>query len=217
MTFREKRALDAGRGRIDAFSKYRDSSQGTNELLDSVKEPPDKVVVGVVPLLKEHGVKKVLDAGCGYGRNSIFLAKEGFHVTALDNSSKALKVVESRVKEEKLGNVRILKGDVRKVEVPEVFDAVVIDSVFGLNEKKKMQETVNTVEGILKSGGIIVVKGFFSKKEIEEVFKNFRLISGKKEDIPITDRYGPDRETGSWVLVGEKKEPAPKLPERMQP
>lgn len=56
-----------------------------SEWLDAAAE-----VEGIVPLLQDTGVKRVLDLGCGVGRHSLFLAGKGFEVTALDASRSGL-------------------------------------------------------------------------------------------------------------------------------
>ena len=40
---------------------------------------------------KECGVQTILDLGCGMGRNSIYSAKEVFHIIGIDTSTSALK------------------------------------------------------------------------------------------------------------------------------
>ena len=44
----------------------------------------------------------VLEIGAGGGRNSLFLAKNGFRVTALDISSEAIKIIQKQSKKENL-------------------------------------------------------------------------------------------------------------------
>jgi len=43
-----------------------------------------KTVTEAAEYFKNRGIKKVLDLGCGMGRHSIYLAKQGFCVTACD-------------------------------------------------------------------------------------------------------------------------------------
>ena len=47
---------------------------------------PDDFIVDFVSTLKERRSKTILDVGCGAVRNTIFLAKEGFHVIGIDVS-----------------------------------------------------------------------------------------------------------------------------------
>lgn len=49
-------------------------------------------IVDTVPDLETHGVKKVLDLGCGAGRHCILLANSGFEVVGTDISKSALKM-----------------------------------------------------------------------------------------------------------------------------
>ncbi|MDP2974096.1 MAG: methyltransferase domain-containing protein [Candidatus Diapherotrites archaeon] len=57
---------------------------------------PDENVVEHVKLFKEEGIHSILDLGCGLGRNSVFLAKSGFSVTAADLSPTALEKTKKR-------------------------------------------------------------------------------------------------------------------------
>ncbi len=51
---------------------------------------------------------KFLDLGCGGGANSWYLAHEGFHVTALDQSKAALELLKTRFEEERFYRDRII-------------------------------------------------------------------------------------------------------------
>jgi tellurite methyltransferase len=53
---------------------------------------PEKPVVDAVPLMQERGVRTALDIGCGVGRHAIYLAEQGFQVTAIDASPAGLDV-----------------------------------------------------------------------------------------------------------------------------
>lgn len=47
------------------------------QLRDWLKKPVP-LIVEALSFFKECGVQAILDLGCGMGRNSIYLAKEGF-------------------------------------------------------------------------------------------------------------------------------------------
>lgn len=49
-------------------------------------------------LFARHGVKSVLDAGCGTGRHAVRLAREGFGVSGVDLSDGMLEQARQRTK-----------------------------------------------------------------------------------------------------------------------
>jgi len=91
----------SGSPHIDFDAIYRGESPGegmaptTTPPWDN-KEPSESVIAwqtgGWV-----HG--DVLDIGCGYGDNAVYLAKNGHPVTGLDISPTALKTAEQRAKD----------------------------------------------------------------------------------------------------------------------
>jgi SAM-dependent methyltransferase len=56
----------------------------------SIRRSPSKALVLFTELLALHNPGRALDAGCGNGRNTIYLAKMGWEVDALDFSPKAI-------------------------------------------------------------------------------------------------------------------------------
>src|SRR4030042_5345792 len=64
---------------------------------------------------------KVIEFGCGEGRDSIFLAKSGFTVTAIDVSPSAIQRAKERAEEEGV-NVDFLVNDVTALKkIPDEF------------------------------------------------------------------------------------------------
>jgi SAM-dependent methyltransferase len=62
----------------------------------STREEPAKALVLFVDLMGLANGKRVLDAGCGNGRNAIYLAKRRCEVTAVDFSAEAVKETKRR-------------------------------------------------------------------------------------------------------------------------
>jgi tellurite methyltransferase len=50
-------------------------------------------------LVKELNAGTALDLACGAGRHAVFLAENGFHVTAVDNSAAGIKIAKKRAAE----------------------------------------------------------------------------------------------------------------------
>ena len=76
---------------------------------------PSEAAINTLKTLKEQNIKKIVELGAGLGRDTIFFAKNSIHVSALDYSSTAIKIINKRVLENKLSNLVSSKiFDVRK-------------------------------------------------------------------------------------------------------
>ena len=67
---------------------------------------------------------KILDAACGAGRHSIYLAEKGFDVTGFDLSSTLLKIANENSKELKL-DINFINSDIRQFSSKTNFDLIV--------------------------------------------------------------------------------------------
>jgi tellurite methyltransferase len=73
---------------------------------------PHKLLREVVSKLKPG---KALDLASGTGRNSIFLAENGWEVTAVDNSAVGLEIARNRAEQKSL-NINFIVADLEKSE-----------------------------------------------------------------------------------------------------
>jgi tellurite methyltransferase len=60
---------------------------------------PEEDVRRIVPFLRECGVRRVLDLGCGVGRHALLLASMGFDVAALEMSTNGIQVARRSAEE----------------------------------------------------------------------------------------------------------------------
>ncbi len=68
--------------------------------------------------------RKALDIACGEGRNSIFLAREGFDVTGIDISEAGLEKASKWMNRERL-HIDFRLRDLEKYELTETYDLVI--------------------------------------------------------------------------------------------
>ena len=89
--------------------------QASGGIPSSVRNTPSGAVVWAVQELKRLGMplRTALDLGCGKGRNSLYLAAQGLHVTAMDFTSSAIDHLRAMASERGLADsVRAILCDV---------------------------------------------------------------------------------------------------------
>ena len=76
---------------------------------------PSKPAEDTLKTIKKENIKSIVELGAGLGRDTIFFAKNSIHVSALDYSPAAIKIINKKVLENKLSNLVSSKiFDVRK-------------------------------------------------------------------------------------------------------
>ncbi len=99
-----------GRFRGEEFTLGTEPSPYLSENIDFVKS----LVPG----------RKALDVACGEGRNSIFLAREGFDVTGIDISEAGLEKASKWMKRDNL-HIDFLIRDLERYEFTETYDLII--------------------------------------------------------------------------------------------
>lgn len=120
-----------------------------------IKYPDERVVSYLFQEFKERKGLKCLDLGCGTGRHSILMAREGCKVNAIDISEKAVTLAGSWAKEEGLDG-SISFQTCNAVSLPfqsGYFDFVLESSALEHNTNEDMILILKEVYRVLKKGG----------------------------------------------------------------
>ena len=161
---------------------------------------------------KEIKNGKVLDLGCGQGRDAIALAKLGFDVTGIDNS----KVGIDQMNEIATSNNLPLKGvvaDIFLFDDFENYDVILLNSMFHFAKKDKAKEIafIKNIISKIKENGIIIFcirdtgtkvetlnTVLFSDKELESV-------EDKKMKYTFEDKETGHSSTSDYRMIVVKK------------
>lgn len=157
---------------------------------------------------------KVLVPGCGRGHEVVFLAENGFDVTAIDFSSGAVTYLKNALKKRNLEG-RILHQDFFSLDESHegVYDLVLEQTFFCAISPKQRRDYVLNVSRILKPGGILV--GLFyhtdeqggppyntTREDIEMHFsKKFEI-----QELDKTSLSAEQRKDKEWLGILKKPE-----------
>lgn len=107
-----------------------------------------------------HGIK-LLDAGCGTGAVTWFLAREGFSVSAFDGSKTAIQKAEQRMKDEAV-TAELSVCDATCLPYPDAFFDGAVDSVMiCANTLDHIKKILSECSRTLKPGGRFFSTGLF--------------------------------------------------------
>lgn len=165
-------------------------------------EEPSSNMAEFVELIK--GSEKVLDAGCGTGRDAIFLAKEGFRVVGgVDASSVAIELAKNRAEELELSNLDFAVGKIEELPFSDaLFDATYSGYVVG---GTTLPQQAQELARVLKPNKILYVAMFTRTKYeqpserdeetplpfvLQAFDKQFRLESQAQDSYTEEDDYG---------------------------
>lgn len=136
---------------------------------DEKNKDKKKVSSLVLSYLKNVKGKKILDAGCGAGRECEILAKKGAKVFGIDVSEFMLKIAKKRCKE--LG-VKFFQRDMEKTGFSdESFDFVL--AILSVQYKRNIKKVFNEFCRILKNRGKVLIVIPHPIKKMIEYTKNY--------------------------------------------
>ena len=139
--------------------------------------------------------RRALDIACGEGRNSIFLARHGYHVTAVDISDRGIEKGVRRMRVEGV-SVDFRGGDLERYAIGERYDLIV-------NINFLLRELIPREVAALTPGGVILFEtildsprlpGGHTKQFLLQPGELHRLFSGEAGEILESAEF-PDSET----------------------
>lgn len=121
---------------------------------------PTSVARRLVEVFRTHGVRTILEAGCGSGRDALFYAREGFEVTGTEISENALRWARERAQAEGL-RITSLHDDLTETKLPrDSFDAAVAIHLIHLHLAPVRQTLVNQLWRLTRDGGLIAMANY---------------------------------------------------------
>lgn len=101
---------------------------------------------------------KVLDLGCGQGRDAIPLARLGFSVIGIDSSKVGIEQMNQIAKSQNL-DLKGVVSDIFEFENFTEYDFVLLDSMFHFTKKDRKKETefIKKILAEIKDGCLLIV------------------------------------------------------------
>lgn len=138
---------------VTASSSHYDEGVENYDLLN--EENRKTINMQLVEILKQCGVKTVLDLTCGTGSQVFWLTNNGFEVVGVDVNAAMLNVAIEKAKSANL-DIQFLEGDIRNTHVGE-FDAIVtIFNSIGHLTKSDFEKGIQNIYQNLKTGGLYI-------------------------------------------------------------
>jgi ubiquinone/menaquinone biosynthesis C-methylase UbiE len=195
-----------------------------------VQKEPSKKVLESINFFKGKGLKKILDLGCGTGRHTTLLVKEGFEVYGCDNSEDALKIIKNF-----LADNEFRLCDMTKLSYEDgYFDGILCYQVIQHGKIAEIKQSISEMYRVLKKGGylfLVVISTkhpkfktgeeiepntkintddidghmphhFFSELEMQEFFNEFEII--KLDHFEGQSEINLSNRMASWELYARR-------------
>lgn len=158
---------------------------------------------------------KILDIGCGEGRNSVYLDSLGFNVTGIDISESAIRLAQS-----KDSKCSFYCMDALNITLDKKFDVIIDFGLFHFMPYEFREDYTSNIYNMLVDGGIycnqsgrlvskspIVGEKYvppqLEKQELLDAFKNFKVEFLEEDVLPPFENYG---KYPCWNLLIRKTE-----------
>lgn len=158
----------------------------------------------VAKFFDDHKVRKVLDLGCGAGRNLVFLAKKNFEMSGLDLAPDGLKLIRKTLKQSNL-KAELKTGSIynRLPYADNSFDAIVSVQVLQHGKEKQILKAIKEIKRVLSPWGLVFITlcGRLSKGKVR-----LFLVKTAKQIAPHTYKPTQGNEKGLIHYIYNKKE-----------
>lgn len=168
----------------------------------------------------------VLDAGAGMGRNSIFLARNGFRVKALDVRERGLQILEENAKESGWMTRLRIRARIGSVTdgIRGMYRLVVASKMLYFLDRADALKFIQDMKAHTKPGGLNVIEtatkdgdvfrgsypraGTFypDKDEVRQLYADWKIL--EYDEIPMEYRVGPERinhpKNVTAILIAQK-------------
>ncbi len=138
---------------------------------------------------KDKNFKRILDVGCGYGRNAIFLSKHGFELDGFDLSEVSVERTIEKGKALGFDYSHFKVSDMLTLPYEnETFDALLAFNVISHTDKEGFSQILKEIKRVLKPGG----EAYFTLGSKESYWFNNPDCTYVDENTRIRVEDGPE-------------------------
>ncbi len=143
-------------------------------------KPNKTVSIAFENLTKNKGV--VLDLGCGTGRDTFFMARQGFTVIAIDNSNTALKEIKKQLSENNAYNIQLIEKNILKYHIEnDVFDMICANNILNYLDKDLTLNMIKSIKKGITTGGLAAISVFTTDEKINNPKSQFKYFFENQE------------------------------------
>lgn len=185
-----------------------------SETTDPFFEPYDRdeIAYGDVPSaplaayvcqVECHG--KALDLGAGAGRDTIELAKAGFHVTAVDLSTRGAERIQQRAESAGLADhIQTCVANVCDFPIPvDTYDAICATTVLDHIPADQAEKVWNRMVAGLRAGGMIYVEVHSTEDPGSDKSPGCESDAPKSETAGAVVNYFSPNQLAEWATAAE--------------
>ncbi len=156
-----------------------------------------------------EGKSKVLDVGCGEGRNLVYFAREGFDVYGFDKNPSALQMLQYVFKgiNPAFDERKLIEGDATKLPLPTAyFDVVISSAVLHFSESEDtFRSQIAELFRVLAPEGVLFIRmtSHIGLPEVIEDLGNGRFLipDGSLRFLLTRDLIAEIEDSYSWQLI----------------
>lgn len=157
----------ADKGLANSYSSTYHSNFECFDYLDTVVQV--KYLMNIIQKFWGNNSLNILDVGAGVGRLSIPLAEIGHYVVALEPAESLYEELLNYRQNKKLENLECINElfENYKVQSDVKFDIIIFSGVLYFYDDSSLNEILDKTQNLLNKSGIIMVRDFFSKQNID--------------------------------------------------
>lgn len=180
--------------------------------------PTHSEVKSAIEILKPC---KVLDLGCGQGRNSLFLSLLGYNVTSWDHNENSIKFLTDTAEKENLP-IQTALYDINSANIQENYDFILSTVVFMFLNRERIPQIIENMQSHTNIGGYnLIVAAMstddvpcpipfsftFKAGELKQYYQDWELIKYNEEmgELHKTDENGNRIKMKFVTMLAKKK------------
>ena len=109
---------------------------------------------------KSEGTRSALDVGAGTGRDTLFLLKKGWRVTAIDSNKQGIELIRSKASKECTSNLEVLELDFDHIPLHKKYDLVISNWSIDYASPETYPTILKNLKSLVSKNGRLAISFF---------------------------------------------------------